>query len=124
LSDVGTPTGYQDAVTPPRFSNFAIAVYLASFAGVVYGWWQFGWLFGLAVTVGFFIMVILNKLILLPRSDSEHFRKIVVHSMINRHANYLKSGDMLRASAMAELLEKLGIPVNEFVGRLRKSNDA
>ena len=44
--------------------------------------------------------------------------------MINRHADYLKSGDTLRASLMAELLEKLDIPVNEAIKRLNKSGDA
>ena len=124
LSDASTPTGYQDAITPPRFSTFAIAVYVATLVGIIYGWWKFGWLLGLGVTIGFWVMVVVNKVVLLPKSDSEHFRRIIVHSMIHRHANYLKTGDALRASAMAGLLEKLGIPVNELVERLRKSNSA
>ncbi|MGH9428005.1 MAG: hypothetical protein ACRD2L_17105 [Terriglobia bacterium] len=44
--------------------------------------------------------------------------------MINRHADYLKSGDTLRASVMAELLEKLGIPVNSFVAQKKNGGDA
>jgi hypothetical protein len=123
LSNAGTPTGYQDAITPPWFSTFAIAVYVASLIGIIYGWWEFGLLSGLGVTVGFFVVVIINKVILLPKNDSDHFRNIIVRSMIKRHADYLKSGDTVRATVMSELLEKMGMPVNEFVERLQKSSD-
>jgi hypothetical protein len=122
LSDAGTQTGYQNAITPPLFSKFAIAVYVISLTGIIYGWWKFSWLFGLGITVGFLFALVVNKIILLPKSDSEHFRKIIVHSMINRHADLLKSGDTLRASIMAELLDKLGYPVNEFIEHLQKND--
>jgi hypothetical protein len=122
LSDSGTPT--QDAITPPRFSTFAIAVYIICAGGLIYGFWRFGWLVGFGIIIGFFFAVALNKLLILPKSHSEHFRKIIIHSMIDRHADYLKAGDTLRASAMGMLIEKLGMPVNEFVNRLKKSGDA
>lgn len=111
LSDASTSTGYQDAITPPRFSTFAIAVYVICAGGLIYGFCTFGWLLGLGIAIGFFFVVVLNKLFILPKSDSELFRKIIIRSMLNRHANYLKAGDTLRASAMGMLLEKLGIPV-------------
>ena len=59
-----------------------------------------------------------------PAPSLLHFRKLIVHSMINRHADYLKSGDTLRASVMAELLETLGIPVNPFVAQIKNGGDA
>jgi len=124
LSDSGTPTGYQDAITPPRFSTFAIVVYIICAGGLIYGFWRFGWLVGFGIIIGFFFAVVLNKVLILPKSHSGHFRKIIIHSMINRHADYIKAGDTLRASAMGMLLEKLGMPVNEFVNRFRKSGDA
>lgn len=111
LSDVGTPTGYQDAITPPRFSMFAIVIYIICALGLIYGFWRFGWLAGLGTTIAFIFVVALNKVIILPKSKSEHFRKIIIQSMINRHADYLKIGDTVRASATGMLLEKLGIPV-------------
>lgn len=124
LSDAGTPTGYQDAITPPRFTTFAILVYALSLTGVIFGIWAFGWLIVLGVTVGFFVATAANLALVLPKNDSQHFRRLIVHSLINRHADYLKSGDTLRASVIGELLEKLGIPVNEFVADIKKDGDA
>lgn len=100
LSDAGTATGYQDAITPPRFSTFAIAVYIICAGGLICGFWKYGWLTGLGVTIGFLFVVALNKVLILPKSGSEHFRNIIIRSMIRRHADYLKADDTLRASAM------------------------
>jgi hypothetical protein len=124
LGDAATPTGYQDAITPPRFSTFAIAVYIICAGGLIYGFWRFGWLAGIGTVVAFVFVVTFNKVIILPKTESEHFRKIIIHSMINRHANYLKAGDTLRASAMGMLLEKLGMPVNDLIAGLNKDRDA
>jgi hypothetical protein len=117
LSDTSTLTGYQNAITPPRFSMLALSVYALCLLGIIYGFWQFGWLAGFGIGAGFFFAVIINMVLLLPKKNSEHFRKFILRSMINRYADYLKSGDTLRASAMAMLLEKAGIPVNDFIGR-------
>jgi hypothetical protein len=118
LNDAVTPTGYQDAITPPKFSTFAIVVYISCGGGLIYGFWKFGLLAGLGTTIAFVSMVALNKVIVLPRSQSEHYRKIIVHSMINRHANYLKASDIVRAKAVGMLLERLGIPVADLTTRL------
>jgi len=120
LSDTGTPTGYQDAITPPRFSRVALAVYVLCLGGIICGFWQFGLLTGAGIVVGFLVALVINTELLLPKRDSEHFRKVILRSMIARHADYLKSGDALRASAMAMLLERAGIPVDEFTERLTK----
>lgn len=124
LSTTATPTGFQDAITPPRFSTLALIVYGISLGSFIYGFWKFGLLTGLGVTIAFLFAVAVNIAAILPKSDSEHFRKIIIHSMINRHADYLKSGDNLRASVMAELLAKLGLPVDEFLTRMKESGDA
>lgn len=110
LSNAGTPTGYQDAITPPRFSTIAFSVYAWCLGGIIFGFWQFGWIAGFGITLGFFVTVAINRVLILPKKDSKHFRRLIVHSMSNRHADYLKSGDTLRASIMAELLEELDIP--------------
>ena len=123
LSGVEGGTGYQDAITPPRFTGIAIVAYVLALAGVIYGFWAFGWLTGLAVLIGLFVAVTLNISLILPKINGEHFRKLIIHSMIDRHADYLKSGDTLRASMMAELFGKLGIPVAEFVAQLRETDD-
>ncbi len=124
LSDSDRPTGYQDAITPPRFSMFAILVYVICAVGLIYGFWRLGWLVGFGIIIGFFLAIVLNKVLILPKSHSDHFRNIIIHSMIKRHADYLKGGDTLRASVMGMLLEKLGMPINEFVNRFKKSGDA
>jgi len=124
LSDTGTGTGYQDAITPPPFSTFGILVYVVALAGVIYGFWAFGWLTGLAVAIGLVVAARLNMVLILPKINDEHFRRLIIHSMINRHADYLKAGDTLRASVMAELLAKLGVPVAEFVAQMTTTGDA
>lgn len=123
LSDAGTPTGYQDAITPPRFTTFAILVYALCLVGVSYGIWTFGWLTGLGVTFGLLLATSVNLALILPKKDSQHFRGLVVHSLINRNADYLRFGDTLRASVIAELLDKLGIPVNKLVAQLKKERE-
>lgn len=123
LSTTTTPAGFQDAITPPRFSTLALVVYVISLGSLIYGFWEFGLLTGLGVTIAFLVAVVANIAVILPKSDSEHFRKIIIHSMINRHADYLKSGDKLRASVMAELLAKLGLPVDEFIASMKESGD-
>lgn len=124
LSDAGTATGYQDAITPPRFSTFAIAIYIICAGGLIFSSWRYGWLTGLGVTIGFLFVVALNKVLILPKSDSEYFRNIIIRSMIKRHADYLKTDDTLRASVMGQLLEKLGMPVNDLITQLDKDRDA
>lgn len=124
LSDAGTSRGYQDAVTPPQFSRFAILIYTLSLGGVIYGFWEYGWLVGLGTFVALFFATAVNIALVLPKINGPHFKNIIVHSMINRHADYLKSNDTLRASIMAELLTKLGIPVQELVARIKRDGDA
>ena len=85
LSDAGTATGYQDAITPPQFSRIAIAVYIICAGGLIFGFWRYGWLVGLGVTVGFFVVVVLGKALILPKSGSDHFRNIIIGFMIRRH---------------------------------------
>jgi hypothetical protein len=80
----------------------------------------FGALTGLVSAVGFLVAAVVNMALILPDSDSQHFRNLIVHSKINRYADYIKSGDSLRASVMAELIEKLGIPVNSLVAEVKK----
>ncbi len=113
ISDTDSPTGFQDAVTPPWSTNLALVSYAMSIGVVGYGWYQYGWLTGIGLTVAFFLVVVINKVVLLPKSESDHFKRLILHSMMNRYADFIKSGDSMRASAMAALLEKLGAPVPE-----------
>ncbi|WP_243385049.1 hypothetical protein [Geothrix alkalitolerans] len=124
LSDAGTPTGYQDAITPPNFAKFAMLVYAVGFASIAYGIWAFGFLVGLGTAIGLLLATSINIAILLPKKDGQHFRKLIIHSLINRHADYLKSNDALRASVLAEFLEKLDVPVEKFATSMGKHDGA
>jgi hypothetical protein len=114
LSGSGSRTGFQDAITPPASSYVAFAVYGLSVAVIAFGFVRYGFLKGFATCLAFFVLVSLNRVLLLPKPDSQHFRNIVLRSMIRRHANYVRDGDQLRAAAMADLLERAGMPVGEF----------
>lgn len=119
LSGSGSRTGFQDAITPPASSYVAFGVFGLSVAVVILGFYRYGFLKGLAGCFAFLVLVSLNRLLLLPKPESPHFRKIVLGSMIRRHANYLRDGDQLRAAAMADLLQRAGIPVDELARRIR-----
>lgn len=114
-TDTNTGTGYQDAITPPLFSKSAILVYIISIVGLIFGFWRFGLFRGFGIIIGFFFVVALNKVLILPKSGSEHFRNIIIRSMIKRHADYLRDNDTIRASAMSYLLDKLGIPIKDLI---------
>ena len=118
LSGTGSSTGFQDAITPPASSYVAFGVYGLTLLVLVFGFFRYGFLAGLAAVVGFYVLVLLNRILLLPKRDSSHFRAIVTKSMIRRHADYLRDGDKLRAAAMADLLQRAGIPVSELARRL------
>lgn len=120
LSDFDAGRGYQDAVMPPGILKLSVAVYVLCFLGIVYAFWSFGWLTGVGVSVAFYIAVVINRMLILPKRTSPHYGRIIVESMISRHADYVRDGDKLRASIMAELLEKMNIPVNEFMKQLKK----
>lgn len=113
IADTDSPTGFQDAITPSWSSNLALLSYAASIGAVGYGWYQYGWLTGIGITIVYLFIVAINNVALLPKSESEHFRRLILYSMINRYANFNKTGDCVRATAMAVLLEKLGSPVPE-----------
>jgi hypothetical protein len=122
ISDTDSRTGYQDAITPPILSILGFVLYGIVLAWVVYGFIKYGWLVGLGIIVGLLFLMSLNKVILLPKKDSEHFRRIITRSIIRRHADYLRDGDELRASAVKMLLERLDIPVSEFISELKNDN--
>lgn len=54
------------------------------------------------------------------KSDSEHFRRLIIQSMIRRYTDYVKSNDELRVSAIKMILEKLDIPVSELEDRMSR----
>ena len=112
--------GYQNAITPPASSIIGMVIYVLSITVLGWGFYAYGVPAGFAVALGFILMVILNRMLLLPNPESEHFRKIIIDSMVRRHADYVRKGDQSRASVIAELLEKAGVPLNELPHELQK----
>jgi hypothetical protein len=108
LSGESSRTGYQNAITPPWFTNFAIAVYVGSFAIVVLMWWKFGWLSGLGAIVLILFGSSFAKL-LLPKLAGSHYKNAVLSSMMRRYADFVRDGDSMRADAMRELLIRAGM---------------
>jgi len=117
LSGNGSKTGLQNAITPPFSSYLGFAAYGLVVVVIGFGFYQYGFWIGLLSAFVFYVIVALNQVFLFPRSDSQHFRTIILSSMIRRHANYLRDGDKLRAGAMADLLQRAGVPIDDIVRR-------
>jgi len=119
ISFTDSRTGYQDAITPPIFSIVSFVLYGLVLAWVVYGFIKYGWLVGIGIIAGLLFLMALNRVILLPKKDSDHFHHIITGSMIRRYADYLRKGDELRTSAMKSLLNKLDTPVSEVISETK-----
>lgn len=104
----------QNAITPPAAANIGLLIYFGCLVLVAFGWYRFGWIVGLLTIPALLIGSGINSL-LLPRSNSEHYRRITIRSMMRRYADYRKTGDHVRAEAMADLLLDAGYPLPEFV---------
>lgn len=118
LSGASSGTGLQDAITPPVSSYLAFGVYGVTLLVLAFAFYQYGILWGLGAAIAFYVLVAISRVLLLPRPDSGHFHAIVTGSMIRRHADYVRAGDKLRAAAMADLLHRAGIPVDDLARRL------
>jgi hypothetical protein len=108
LSDAGTKTGFQDAITPPWQSNLALTAYLSVPTLLGVAWWLDGF-----VTAFLVLITIAGATIawgfLLPRPGTEHYQRMILGSMSRRYANFVKAGDTVRADAMKMLLRRAGI---------------
>src|SRR5688572_14532429 len=103
LSDTGTNTGFQDAVTPQLSSYFALLSYTAALLVVVAQFWMHGMEAGVAsVALGGATMLAIG-LTVIPKPESDFWTRRIYASLVRRAANYRKDGDTMRADA-AELL--------------------
>jgi len=111
LAETSSGTGFQDAITPPWQTNFAMFSYFGIVAAIGTIWWQLGWLSGLGAIA---LILIGGGIVgaLLPNKDSQHFRELIIGSMISRYADYARDGDQIRAEAMKDLLVKAGIDLD------------
>ena len=115
LSDTSSGTGYQDAVTPPWQTKFVLIVYGLVLAVLALSWYGFG--VGRAIAT--LLVLILGSFVayfLVPKQDSNHFRRLIIVSMSRRYADYVRDGDSVRADAMKMLLRKAGIDPDVIAG--------
>lgn len=108
LSNSGSKTGFQDAITPPWQTNLALTVYVGIAVVVGVMWWWLGWIsalvaFGIILFGGGLLKFVLSKQL------GNHYQHLILQSMAARYTNYIRDGDVLRADAMKQLLGKAGI---------------
>jgi hypothetical protein len=111
ISDTKEGTGFQDAITPPKFSWFATPVYVLSAAFIFYSFADNSLSTGFKYT-GTYLgsMIIFGAVFFMPGKKSifdDLFFKITFSSMANRYADYKKSNDSERAKAMKFLLDRI-----------------
>lgn len=113
ISETNSTRGLQDAVTPPWSTNLALVIYLAVLVALAVGFWRFGWIAAVLAAVTTWVVAGISTGILL-RIGRVHFERIIITSMTRRYADFRKSNDVVRAEAMAELLDRVGIPVEDL----------
>jgi len=116
LSDSGIGDGYQAALLPPWQVRFSLLVYALALAVTVLSWYRFGSVRGLATVVGLFGCSLAWRAVL-PKGHSRHYLKLIVISMGRRYADWVRSGDSVRAAAMASLIGKMGLDLPGIVRR-------
>ena len=110
------PTGFQDAITPPWKALFAVSTYLGCAVAIGLMWWRLGWVAALCGVVIIFVGAKIAQLVL-PKPTGTHYRRLIIHSMISRYADYTRDGDGTRANAMLNLLTKAGMDVEALEER-------
>jgi hypothetical protein len=108
LSDERPGRGYQDALTPPWQARLSLIIYVQTFVVIALSWYEFGAGRALGTVVLLFGGSVLCRRVL-PRGHSRHYLKLIVISMAHRYADCLQRGDHVRASVMAQLLNKMGL---------------
>ena len=88
-------------------TNIAIINWLVAVLLLGYIFWQDGIVNGGIALIGFVIVATIAGATIIPKSDSEHFLRMIYHSLANRVANYAKSKDQMRADAAASLLSQI-----------------
>lgn len=116
LSETNSGTGFQAAISPPWETNFGLLIYGLTVAVVGASWYEFG--------IGRAILCVITLIVglsigcrLLPTPDSMHFKALIIQSMANRYANFLRDDDQVRGNAMKMLLQKAGVDADLLAGR-------
>ncbi len=109
ISDTGTKTGFQDAISLPSSTGISFAVWALILGCLGYLAYEFGWgAMGIGVAV-FVVVSLIAGSTFIPKPDSDHFLKRIIGSMTRRYADYEKQNDAIRAAAMQDLLKKVSL---------------
>jgi hypothetical protein len=108
LSGHGGGRGYQDALTPPWQARLSLLIYVLTLVAIALSWYEFGIGRGIATVVLLFAGSMLWRRVL-PQGHSGHYLKLIVTSMVQRYADWVRRGDHVRAGVMAQLLGKMGL---------------
>lgn len=73
LSETDSESGFQLAIIPPVSAYVAFGIYILSLAAIAFGFVHYGLPRGLAVSIGFVLLVAFNRILLLPKPSSAHF---------------------------------------------------
>ena len=110
LSNEKDGTGFQNAITPPWFSILALSIYGLSLFVIISGFLRYSLTTGfLYLGIYFLTLVIVGATLFRPNSLSplaKPFYHIVLNSIVNRHANYTKKNDKIRADAMKIVMDR------------------
>lgn len=106
ISDTGSKTGYQDAVSPPVLARTLIALNIMFIAVIGYSLWEFEILVSVGEVVGaFFVFGISTHLA--PKSTAPYYARLTYTSLSRRAVNYAKHNDLIRATVAAELADEI-----------------
>jgi hypothetical protein len=108
LSNDTPGRGYQDALTPPWQARLSLVIYVLTLVVIAFSGYEFGIGRCIATVVLLFAGSMLWRRVL-PKGHSRHYLKLIVTSMVQRYAEWMRRGDHVRASVMAQLLGKMGL---------------
>ena len=97
-------TGYQDAITPPKLNYVTFVFWPLNLFIIFAGFADFGAM-GFIILGIFILSNVLTGIYIVPKLD-KFFLKILFRSMTNRHADYMRDGDKIRADAIKGILNK------------------
>tara|TARA_X000001036_G_C20260298_1_gene635909 strand:- start:177 stop:626 length:450 start_codon:yes stop_codon:yes gene_type:complete len=104
LSRTKMGTGYQDAITPPKL-NYVTYVFWPLNLFIIFGSFADFGAMGFIILGIFILSNVLTGIYILPKLNN-FFLRILLNSMTNRHANYVRDGDDIRAKAIEGILNK------------------
>ena len=110
LSNEKDGTGYQNAITPPLFPFIASTIYGLSLFFIISGFFERDFINGF-IYLGLYLLtlILVGATLFRPNSLSplaKPFYHIVLNSMMNRHADYKKNNDEIKAQAIEIVLER------------------